>query len=604
MRYCSNCGAPLDEDALFCPDCGTKVELPPMLEQEQPPIPMREAGQSQPQIDCNENIQEVDNAIEVEGNDRKWTYICAGIAVVILVAVFGGWFYLHHKSSSNNILGLQQPKWEKFVHMTGKETAFYKSPDTSSPRLMQASNAEGCGVVCQNYWSDEKPHENMTDSGYYPYTDETSVFPVVEENEGWYKVCILDGEKQCEAYVEKTQCEEVIPEPITQDILSQIDASYNLQKGEKYDNICFKLDCNEGGDFLCVGELLNQKCLAFGWAYRISLLESDTTKTTSLQEDSYVKDDGNLEYSYMLYYGPSRSVSLNGYKNFDTQKITADEMEQFVSSMAKVKNDNFGVRYEYYFPTVSTSHLFSFNVEEIQVAETSESVDEKHVTEYKVEGKSLMALLGDEWIDTSFSTEGSFEIYQQQDLDEDGNVEIVLQDFEGNYIENPFVIYYDKATNSFKQTESMELEQSPSVETGESGGTLLVQREGLRTVKYLFTDGKLKIVSDKMQNVGTIRYTISVKDVYPNDGDEGERNMTFDFDGDGEDENVTFYRGTTHADGYGRYMKMLKVTWSDGREVGPGVAAGKFRFLASETNGMPDIIADNNLMKWNGSSYE
>lgn len=31
---------------------------------------------------------------------------------------------------------------------------------------------------------------------------------------------------------------------------------------------------------------------------------------------------------------------------------------------------------------------------------------------------------------------------------------------------------------------------------------------------------------------------------------------------------------------------------------------GKFRFLASETSGMPDIIAENSLKKWNGSSYE
>ncbi len=124
----------------------------------------------------------------------------------------------------------------------------------------------------------------MTNPEYYPYTDETSVFPVVEENGDWYKVYIQDRDKRCEAYVEKSQCEEVAPEPITQEVLSQIDASYNLQKGGKYDNICFMLDSDEGGNYLSIGELLNDKCLAFSSAYHIYIAESDTTLTTTLEE--------------------------------------------------------------------------------------------------------------------------------------------------------------------------------------------------------------------------------------------------------------------------------------------------------------------------------
>lgn len=546
-----------------------------------------------------------------EVKESSYSKVVVGIVAVIAIAVVGliCFFAFNKSQKKDSILGLQQPKWEKFVHMTGKETAFYKSPDTSSPRLMQASNADGCGVICQNYWSDEKPNEDMTNPEYYPYTDETSVFPVVEENGDWYKVYIQDRDKRCEAYVEKSQCEEVAPEPITQEVLSQIDASYNLQKGGKYDNICFMLDSDEGGNYLSIGELLNDKCLAFSSAYHIYIAESDTTLTTTLEENSYVTDDGDLLYSYLLHYGPSRSVSLNGYTNFDTQKITSDEMEQFVNCMKKIKNETLEVSYGYYFPSVSTSHLFYFyTYGNILGLESTEGADEKHVTEYKVVGKSLMALHGDEWIETGFTTEGSFEIYQQQDLDEDGNVEIVLQDYEGNYIDNPFVIYYDKATNSFKQTESMELEQSPSIETEESGAALLVQNEDLRTIKYQYADGKLKIVSDKMKNVGKIHRTIRMEDVFPGNDDYGDRNLTFDFDGDGEDENVVFYRGESHADGYGKYMSIVKIVWVDGREVGNEnsllLSASIFRFLASETNGMPDIIADNTLKKWNGSSYE
>lgn len=58
MRYCSNCGAPLDEDALFCPDCGTKVEVPPVLNQEQPQLAIQEQEQAQPQIDYNTSVRD------------------------------------------------------------------------------------------------------------------------------------------------------------------------------------------------------------------------------------------------------------------------------------------------------------------------------------------------------------------------------------------------------------------------------------------------------------------------------------------------------------------------------------------------------------------
>lgn len=190
----------------------------------------------------------MDGPEQDEVKEPSYSKVMVGVAAAIAIALVGlvCFFAFNKSQEKDSILGLQQPKWEKFVHMTGKETAFYKSPDTSSPWLMQASNADGCGVFCQNYWSDEKPNEDMTNPECYPYTDETSVFPVVEEYGDWYKVYIQDRDKRCEAYVEKSQCEEVAPEPITQEVLSQIDASYNLQEGGKYDNICFMLNSDEG----------------------------------------------------------------------------------------------------------------------------------------------------------------------------------------------------------------------------------------------------------------------------------------------------------------------------------------------------------------------
>lgn len=560
--------------------------------------------------EINTSVETAPNQGEAteSSNGKKWIYAIGGIIAAAIICIIC--FFAFGKSKqSESILGLQQPKWEKFVHMRGKETAFFKSPDTSSPRLMQASNDEGCEIFYQYLWSGEKPREGLTDLENYKYSDETSVFPVIEEYENWYKVHINDGEKLCEAYVEKAQCEEVKPEPITQEILTQISTDYHLQKEGKYANICFKLGSTESGGHLCMGELIDEKCLAFSPAYEMNIIESDTTQNTTFDRGSFTFDDGTKEYFFTLYYNPSRAVTLNDYKTFDTKKITEAEIGKFISTMKEVKPKDMKISYEYYFPAVSTSNLFCFNIHnEVQETTNTESSGEKHVTEYKADDQNLMALVDGEWIETGITSMLRFEVYQQQDLDDDGNTEIILKNFDGgNDVYYPFVIYYDKATNSFKESKPMESEEEPTIETGESGATLIVQNEGLRTIKYKFAEGTLKLVSDKMKDVGKIRRTLAIKDVYPDDGN-GERNMTFDFDGDGEEENVTFYRGTTHAEGYGKYMDIKMIKWSDGRvagsEDGSLIFAGTFRFLTSETNGMPDIIADSYLKKWNGSSYE
>lgn len=613
MRYCSNCGAPLDEDALFCPDCGTKAEIPPLPQQpllqdvDLSPAPVVE-NEEQQQLDYNENIQQLDNDVEVETDAHKPYYICGAIAAVIIATIIGGWFYFH-KSSGDSLLGLQKPKWEKFVHMKEKETAFFQSPDPNSPRLMQACNSEGCGIDYQYLWTGDKPNAGYEELENFKYEDATSVFPVVEEYEDWYKVQITGLGDVREAYVEKSQCEEVKPEPITQEVLSNISSDYNLQEKGKNKNLCFALNTDEEFARLRVGELLDGNCLAFPFAYEATTEESDTTATSYFEVSDYTSDEGSKSYSFNIYYNPSRIVAKDVYNTFDSKSLTEEEMTDIVTKVTSIKQKLDWITYEYYFPSVSTEHLFSFRVfDEPSDEETSSATEEKSVTDYKVENKKLLALVGNEWMETGFYTEdGNIEIYHQEDLDNDGNYEIILQIFEGNAYDNPFIVYYDKASSTFKRTKSMELEENPSLETRYDPHTLMIQKEGLRTIKYVFAEGKLKVESDNMENVGRIRSTLKVADIYSG-SEEGERNMTFDFDGDGEEENITFHRSMTHAEDYGKRINIVMVKWADGREIGSEsnslLRAGTFKFLVSETNGMPDVICDNYLMKWNGSNYE
>lgn len=560
----------------------------------------------------NTEISEApESKIEEETQEKPNRTLLYSIGGVIAVAIIGiiCFFAFGKSKKSESLLGLQKPKWEKFVHMKGKETAFFQTPDISSPRLMQACNDEGCGIDYQYLWTGDKPSTGYKDLQNFKYEDATSVFPVVEEQDGWYKVQITGLGDVREAYVEKSQCEEVKPEPITQEVLSSISSDYNLQEKGKNKNLCFALNTEEEIARLRVGELLDGNCLAFPFAYEATTEESDTTATSYFEVSDYTSDDGTKSYSFSIYYNPSRIVAKDDYKTFDTKSLTEEEMTDIVTKVTSIKQKFDWITYEYYFPSVSTEHLFSFRVfDEPSDEETSSATEEKSVTDYKVENKKLLALVGNEWMETGFYTEdGNIEIYHQEDLDNDGNYEIILQIFEGNAYDNPFIVYYDKASSTFKRTKSMELEENPSLETRYDPHTLMIQKEGLRTIKYVFAEGKLKIESDNMENVGRIRSTLKVADIYSG-SEEGERNMTFDFDGDGEEENITFHRSMTHAEDYGKRINIVMVKWADGREIcsesNSLLRAGTFKFLVSETNGMPDVICDNYLMKWNGSNYE
>lgn len=293
-------------------------------------------------------------------NRKKWGYTLGGIIAIVLIGIIC-FFTFGKGKKSESILGLQKPKWEKFVHMTGKETAFYKSPDTSSPRLMQACNAEGCGVDYQYLWTGEKPSEGYTNFENYKYADETSVFPVIEEQDGWYKVYLSTKDKIHEAYVEKSQCEEVTPETITQEALSKISSDYYLLEQGKYKNLCFALGSNDIGESeLCMGELIDEKCIAFSSHYDMFILENDTTPNFTFSRDENISDDGATDYIFRIFFNPNRTISTGDYKHFNTKSLTEEEISNIVEKTTSVKHDNGLLRYAYYFPSVSGNSLFYF----------------------------------------------------------------------------------------------------------------------------------------------------------------------------------------------------------------------------------------------------
>lgn len=104
-----------------------------------------------------------------------------------------------------------------------------------------------------------------------------------------------------------------------------------------------------------------------------------------------------------------------------------------------------------------------------------------------------------------------------------------------------------------------------------------------------------------------MRTTLRMNDYFANDG-TGSQTISIDIDGDGEEESVVIHRDESHAGGYGEYMSICIIRWQDGREIGSEnnnvVSGATIKILEKIHNGMPDIIADNYLKRWNGNDYE
>lgn len=147
----------------------------------------------------------------------------------------------------------------------------------------------------------------------------------------------------------------------------------------------------------------------------------------------------------------------------------------------------------------------------------------------------------------------------------------------------------------------------PTTQTSTDGNVQLLQREGIRWIVYSFREGNLKCIEDRTKDVGRVRTTLRMDDLFANDG-TGNKTISIDIDGDNEEESVTIHRDETHAGGYGSYMSIYVIRWQDGHEIGNEnysvVSGATIKILEVSHNGMPDIIADNYLQRWNGSDYE
>lgn len=134
MKKCIFCGAPLDNDALFCTNCGKKVELQRKkcpqcgaevendsafctkcgIRLDAQVISFSHSPQGAPSVTLSQDNREV-----VQENSRIWWYIIGGFVIGTLLAL-GWYFYYNNKSTNLESLVLTPKEESLFVEQVKK----------------------------------------------------------------------------------------------------------------------------------------------------------------------------------------------------------------------------------------------------------------------------------------------------------------------------------------------------------------------------------------------------------------------------------------------------------------------------------------------------
>lgn len=539
-------------------------------------------------------------------NGKKWGYALGGIIAIALIGIIS-FFAFSGNKQSDNILGLQKPTWKKFVVVNGNDAYLYRQPDTNSDELKDSRCDGDCDPIY--VWTEADLQE-----GYHIQNNVVSdglVYPVIEETSDWYKVHISQYNVR-EAWVKKSACTEVKPEPITTATIKKMSygwENYRFVEEGKYKDMFFRTYAMFAGNDMQMGVLDNGVLLS-------STAATDVNIYYELEESLRWVDTSDAPNEDFAIYKLAITDKLHKDEVsddvlLDPSKLSDVDIETLVTTFKPGKKD--GVNAYYYFPTVNDKDIIQFTIypdgaDSTDNNETTASNDQGSVSDYKVEDNVLYAKMGEEWIATDITSEyNEIMIDKKHDLDNNGDMEAIVYESDERELYRPFIVYYDKEVSAFKKTENLEFNSMPTTQTTTDGNMQLLQREGIRWIIYSFREGNLKRIEDRTKDVGRVRTTLRMNDYFSNDG-TGNQTISIDIDGDGEEESVVIHRDESHAGGYGSYMSIQIIRWQDGREIGSEdnnvVSGATLKILEKIHNGMPDIIADNYLKRWNGNDYE
>lgn len=330
--------------------------------------------------EMDESLAEEDEEIP----DYRKYYIGGGVLTVLAILI-GIFTCSGFKSSGgNDLLPVEKPAWEKFVVIT-QDAPLYKDADTNSPKLaVTQEDLESDDIARVFKWSDVPDRRGWTSYDVTVSTD--VVLPVVSEKDDWYLVSYDDTELGCaECYVQKSNCREVKPEPITPELLAGMTeynyyrANFGLQTEGKYKNICFiSVMAEMEGCYVDVAVLTDGKLVN-------PMTRSVFTTWDKCTEATFELKDGQLQYR--------EDMDQNGM--LDARNIKTEADAELLFNLIPVnKSDNQEVAY--YFPEVSKDRLFVFtqNLAEAGngvISEAQEDPEDPEITQALNEFRDLIA---------------------------------------------------------------------------------------------------------------------------------------------------------------------------------------------------------------------
>ena len=183
QRQCLHCGAAIDDDSQFCSECGAKLDGVPA---DIPPVQTSVAVQ-QPQQSVTGFTQTQSGSdnivVEAKKKSNPWIYAIAGIFVVILLALGGK--YILDKSDNGDDLEMEQTE---IVHLSLSGSV------DKYPITMQL-NIEGSTVKGHYYYDKQGPDKVLTLEGVRN-TDNRLYLDEFDENgekSGFFKGALVNG---------------------------------------------------------------------------------------------------------------------------------------------------------------------------------------------------------------------------------------------------------------------------------------------------------------------------------------------------------------------------------------------------------------------------
>ena len=553
-------------------------------------------GQTTECADNNESSLSNSIASPLQGldMDKQKMYIGGGIlgAIIICIAL---WFGIKGCSNDNidiQLLQAQPAYWNKFVSPKSTSASIYGQPDISQVILK---------------------------------TDQSSILPVLDETENFYKVYIGEGR---EGWVKKNQWKDVVFEPIKKEHLYDF-----YLKGQRLNStmqsvndgllkglfIFYYRDFSQA-EYLEVGILLNGR-LIMPQNHRFEAITLDKRGFNVAAST----DGGNPK----IEFGTNYQVKDGEGVNFPNLSELSDKQITEIWKVALGDNPNM-VTVAYYFPSQKTIRCYDIDLNIYGVANKSSKVN---VVEgdaglsdftYQTEGQydtalekemySLYVLTSSgEKVSTNTSEPAvALNILAQGDFDGDEIPEAIVYEWGGGtFIQPPYIVYYDKDENVFQRVEGFDdsySEEEFKIEEWK-GQTTLVATIGLRKDRWSYSNHSLTLVERFVPDVGNRVATISLDRLFNVDDDASDKSIYIDINGDGATEKLIFHHNTSTALRYGKDMELKRIeadNWTipnDGNES-LGVITNSFSFIVSENGDIPDILCDDAwLYKWDGNSY-